>query len=83
MPVYYVNKNIKLIGEHEVHTGLCPYFPIEINRHLLGDFRSCEQALNVAGEIYSLVNGCYWCCRDCHRSKNIPKKETYNLENSS
>lgn len=83
MAVYYVNKNTQLNGEHEIHKMLCPYFPIEINRQLLGSFSDCEQALDAAGEFYSLVNGCYWCCRDCHSNENLPNKANDSLQSSN
>ena len=62
---YYVNKEAQLTGEHEVHTGDCSYLPS--NRIYLGYFSSCKDAIVEARKHYSNVDGCYYCCYECHR----------------
>ena len=63
---YYVNANAQPTGEHEIHRGdrSCMFF---INEAIyLGEFSSCADALAVAQRLYSNVDGCYHCCRECH-----------------
>ena len=64
MAHYYVNKNAQSTGEHEVHKKGCSYFPDEPK--YLGYFSSCDEAIEKAKEYYSNVDGCYFCCPDCH-----------------
>ncbi len=67
MANYYVNKNAQPGGEHEVHTGSCNYLPDADNRIYLGNFDTCAEAVRAAKSYYSNVDGCYYCCRLCHR----------------
>lgn len=66
MDAYYVNRNSQPTGEHEVHKDGCQYMPEPSNRTYLGLFGSCAPAVNEARKHYSSVDGCYFCCRDCH-----------------
>lgn len=68
MSKYYVNKNAQSNGDHEVHKEGCSYMPNAENRIYLGDFSSCNGAVNAARNHYSQVNGCYYCSRPCHTS---------------
>lgn len=63
---YYVNKNAQPNGDHEVHVQGCTYMPSLENRKLLGDYKSCKEAVREAKKSYSQSNGCYYCCNDCH-----------------
>ncbi len=63
---YYVNKNAQPTGEHEVHEETCSYLPSPNNRKDLGEFSSCHGAVQRAKELYSNVDGCYYCCKPCH-----------------
>lgn len=63
---YYVNKIAQNTGEHEVHRSGCTYLPKEENRIYLGSFNNCADAIKKAKEFYSNVDGCYFCCKDCH-----------------
>lgn len=63
---YYVNKNAQSKGEHEVHTSSCSYLPDADNRIYLGDFSNCKEAVKEARKYYDNVDGCYYCCNDCH-----------------
>ena len=64
---YYVNKNAQPTGEHEVHTSICYWLPTPENRILLGDFSTCFEALIAARKYYSNVDGCKYCCPNCHK----------------
>ena len=61
---YYVNDNAQVTGEREVHREDCSFLPGD--RTYLGEFSNCEEALEKAGEYYNKVDGCYFCCRECH-----------------
>jgi hypothetical protein len=66
MKKYYVNKNAQANGDHEVHTTGCSFLPLERNRIYLGEFSNCHLAVQDARKRYSQVNGCYYCCNECH-----------------
>ncbi len=66
MASYYVNKNAQLNGDHEVHKEGCSFLPKEENRKHLGEFNNCHDAVKEAKKHYTLVNGCYYCSKDCH-----------------
>ncbi|WP_188465263.1 hypothetical protein [Bizionia arctica] len=68
MANYYVNKNSQSNGDHEVHRMGCSYMPLIENRIYLGDFDNCVVAIKEAKRYYSLVNGCYYCSKECHTS---------------
>lgn len=63
---YYLNPNAQSNGDHEVHVPSCSFFPKQGNRLFLGDFSNCIAAVNEAKKYYSHVNGCFYCCPDCH-----------------
>lgn len=64
---YYVNKNAQSTGEHEVHTDVCNYLPELLNRQYLGYLPSCKTAIVEAKKYYNKVDGCYYCCPECHK----------------
>lgn len=64
MDHYYVNTNAQSTGEHEVHKKGCSYFPDA--PLYLGYFADCKEAITEAKEHYSNVDGCYYCCLECH-----------------
>ena len=66
MANYYVNKNAQTGGEHEVHRTGCDWMPKAENRIYLGDFANCKDAVTAAKNHYNDVDGCYYCCNDCH-----------------
>lgn len=68
MATYYVNKNPQSNGDQEVHASQCSYIPSEANRMYLGEFTNCKVAVREAKRTYSQVNGCYFCCNECHTS---------------
>lgn len=65
---YYVNKNVQLNGDHEVHRDGCDYIPDVSNRIYLGYFSNCRDAVNEAKKHYAQSNGCYYCSNECHTS---------------
>ena len=64
MDHYYVNNNAQSTGEHEVHKEGCSFFPSD--RTYLGYFSTCREAITVAKKKYPNVDGCYFCCPECH-----------------
>ncbi len=66
MASYYVNKNAQSNGDHEVHVWGCSFLPSIENRLYLGEFSNCSDAVKKAKETYKQVNGCYYCCSECH-----------------
>jgi hypothetical protein len=64
MDQYYVNDNAQNTGEHEVHKENCSFFPQ--NRTYLGYFSNCKEAVDKARDHYSNVDGCAFCCPQCH-----------------
>ena len=64
MDHYYVNDRAQDTGEHEVHKAGCKFFPDSTTD--LGKHANCHGAIEKAKEIYSNVDGCYYCSRDCH-----------------
>lgn len=61
---YYVNKNTQANGDNEVHVRTCSYFPT--NYIDLGEHANCQSAVREARKHYRQVNGCFYCCRECH-----------------
>lgn len=68
MSKYYVNINSQPNGDHEVHTEWCSRLPLPHNRQYLGDLSSCEPAVKLARKVYPTADGCFYCCRPCHKS---------------
>lgn len=66
MPYYYVNKNAQSDGYHEVHETDCTQGADPENQHGLGWHSDCRGAVAKAGESYPRVDGCAYCCEDCH-----------------
>lgn len=67
MAFYYVNINEQSTGEHEVHQDGCKHLPEYENRKILGSFSNCSEALKEAKKHYSNVDGCFYCCTECHK----------------
>lgn len=68
MPQYYVNRNAQPNGDHEVHTDPCSNPPLLENRIDLGFHTSCHAAVATAKNRWpqARINGCYYCCVECH-----------------
>lgn len=64
MDKYYVNDKAQSSGEHEVHKSGCSYMPS--NKTDLGYHKDCHSAVKEAKKTYSNVDGCYYCCNECH-----------------
>ena len=67
MAAYLVNKIPQPTGEHEVHKIICDHLPEYYNRQNLGEFNSCQEAVQAARRYYSNVDGCAYCCPACHK----------------
>ncbi len=63
---YCVNNIEQDNGDNEVHVEGCRYFPS--NRTNLGEHYDCHSAVASAKKEtrYKQINGCYYCCEDCH-----------------
>ena len=69
MTKYFVNDKAQPdSGDHEVHEDECSRLPELLNRTYLGEFSSCEEAVEAAKKIYSTADGCGICSPDCHTS---------------
>ena len=68
MASYYMNENSQINGDHEVHVVTCDYLPELKNRHYLGEFTNCHDALKEAKKRDSKADGCYYCSKPCHTS---------------
>lgn len=75
MPNFIINKNAQSNGDHEVHnlTNGCDYMPESNNQIMLGFHLSCHEAVSEAKKMWptdinNKINGCYYCCNDCHTS---------------
>lgn len=66
MAKYYVNNEQQTNGDHEVHRDDCLRLPS--NKHFLGEYSNCADAVKAAKKIYPRSNGCYWCSKECHTS---------------
>ena len=70
MPNYCVNINAQdNSGDYEVHETSptrCKHLPNPENREALGWHSDCHGAVAEAKKTYDDVNGCYYCCYDCH-----------------
>lgn len=63
---YYLNLLAQADGYREVHTSDCSFLPNKATAIPLGEFTSCEHSLDAAKKLYPQVDGCYYCCRECH-----------------
>ena len=63
---YYANKNPQSDGVHEVHREGCSYMPSSQNQHYLGMYSNCHDAVEKASTYFSIVDGCFYCSRECH-----------------
>ncbi|HJV52087.1 MAG TPA: hypothetical protein VJ652_11535 [Noviherbaspirillum sp.] len=62
MQHYYVNKEAKPGGHHEVHVPRCIHLPEANDRVYLGAFISASEAMRQALSHYGDARGCRWCC---------------------
>jgi len=65
---YYVNDRAQVNGNHEVHIGSCFWLGLATKKTSLGYFYNCKDAVAKAKTIYSKVDGCKYCCPECHNS---------------
>lgn len=65
---YLINRNAQVNGDHEVHKESCSRLPILVNRHYIGEFSTCMEALVVAKRLNPKADGCAKCSPACHTS---------------
>ena len=62
---YYISKNARSNGDHEIHAELCMFLPQVDNRQFLGKFISCTDAMVEAKKHYFSANACKRCSENC------------------
>lgn len=69
MLFYFFNNNADKHGRHEVHTDACKFLPDISNRTYIGLEDNCRDAIAKAKRIdpKKSFDGCYYCCRPCHK----------------
>jgi len=66
---YYVNDNPQAnSGDHEVHKDGCAWLVLAVRKTYLGYFTNCKEAIAKAKTVYAQVDGCAYCCKECHKS---------------
>lgn len=67
---YYLNTEAQAeSGDNEVHKDGCAWMPAKENQKCLGEFESCEGAVEEAKKTYpDTANGCIHCSEECHTS---------------
>ena len=68
-------------GEHIVHKEVCDFLPTNSLRIDLGEYYSCEEALEEAKKKFKNSNGCFHCLVLCH-DKNLKKELITTNKNS-
>lgn len=72
MPEFVLNNNMQPNGDYEVHnkSAGCLWMPRPENRTHLGQFNDCQTAVLAAKlrRFSDSINGCRFCCPDCHTS---------------
>ena len=71
MAVYYVSTMPGDDGDHVVHTDSCPllvFTPFRVN---LGEYATCDDALQKARILYADVTGCDQCSGPCTSNKRL------------
>src|SRR5688500_6932448 len=61
---YYVNDNVKVNADHEVHRLGCTCLSHEESRTYLGQYHSCTVALQAARQYFSHASRCPYCSRE-------------------
>jgi hypothetical protein len=64
---YFVAREAKTNGVHEVHDQTCRWLPASENRIFLGEHLSCHTAIIEAKRYYKQVNGCKRCSLACNK----------------
>ena len=65
---YFVNRNARGNGDHEVHKEDCYFLPNAGNYIDLGIHMNGKSAIVKAKVFYQQSNGCYYCADECHTS---------------
>jgi hypothetical protein len=67
MKRYYANSNPDPNGYHKVHPETCDRLPTINSRRDLGYCSSCSEAVTKEKQYYIWVDGCHYCCPECHK----------------
>ena len=73
MRIYYINKKEQSEGFHDIHTSDCTYLPDAEYKQYLGVFTHCKHALQGAKTLFTKVNGCPYCIKECYREGGYGK----------
>lgn len=73
MASYFVAAEAEPTGEHVVHQSGCNAMPTE--RRYIGEFWSCQAALDAARKYFKAVNGCAVCSPACHRKASSAARD--------
>jgi len=68
MEKYYLRSHPQPNCDYEVHCEGCSFMPKAENRTYLGTFGNCRQAISAAKVYHTQVDGCRYCCYECHNS---------------
>lgn len=66
---YFVNDHAQANGDHEVHLDGCSWLELAKSKTYLGYLPNCWFAIVKAKTIYIQVDGCAYCCKECHQSQ--------------
>ncbi|MFM2292015.1 MAG: hypothetical protein RIS29_1828 [Bacteroidota bacterium] len=79
MDYYYLSKQARDNGDHEIHKQGCRYMPLERYVQALGQFTHSVEALKEAKELFPQANGCFYCCFHCHTEGSRQEQPSDNL----
>lgn len=83
MPYYYVNKEARRDGKHEVHASRCIFLPIaKTSSVALGTLNCAADAIDAAKAHYKYVIACGFCLQDSHLKNVISEKNYIQQKNS-
>lgn len=74
MSKYYVNRRPLFSGYYAIHKEDCPFLANEEKRIYLGEFNSCQEAVNMGRKHFIKSNGCLFCSKVC---SNVENKAIY------
>lgn len=77
MERFYVSKMPTVEGIHEIHTLVCDLIPTERRRLFLGMYRTSNQAVAVAQNIFKRVCPCECCLKSAVTTMNELEAESW------
>lgn len=73
---YYLNADVQLSGDYEVHNEECSAIDLDKKKYkYLGEFLNCHRAIMAANQMLKVnclperADGCAICCSDCDGDK--------------